>query len=465
MKATKFSYKTGDPVWAKVAGYPWWPGRVISPQEVVLEPGDVLPKIPEDSFIVEFFNNGKRFSIVPKSKLRPFLHRRFHEINATYKGALREHVDGAVEESEQYVTAHGLQYIGCTKKAKKTKKTKKRKENPGSSDPAPRAVKPKIQEGDQVAGPRNSGISPSNTKPAPSTPLPRLPRGTQVNGRTPGAPAPSTSKANGLKNPLPKGSTPRAPAPPSAPQTNQFGSIPTTGIKPVAPPLPVLERVQSHGTPLAPRSAPRANRKLKGGPSTSNSRGGPSPPVPPATRPRSTTSNPATLRHESQAGATCNEISALRDMAYSGELSNEHLYASESKSTLIYLVSEYEKELRFFRLAGLQRAAQSTGVVSEMADFIWICAPAFVEVNDFIKMNENAADKADRDRAEEKALEKLRKLSNMPVLPSLLRSQHSVMRRGLKLATRAVAYSKTVAVFMRNLCIQWLDIAGGPNPS
>eukprot|EP00177_Eucheuma_denticulatum_P005887 GFKZ01010723.1.p1 GENE.GFKZ01010723.1~~GFKZ01010723.1.p1 ORF type:complete len:517 (+),score=56.16 GFKZ01010723.1:234-1784(+) len=512
-----YSYKVGDPVWAIMEGYPWWPGKVISPQQAVLDPGEVLPSIPLGSFIIEFFNDEKRFSIVTKSKLRPFQNRRFINLTLSYKGSHRNSLNKAIQEANQYMTSNGFQYVGAAKKAKnantakttktataasttKTAKTasttntanttktattattantantakaantatttgnvKKRKQNPEASSEVARVVRPKIRGREQGMNTGKPITSSSNGTPAPSNPVPDLSPRSQLNGRRLGASAHSTPQSTRLRNSIPTGSSSAARTPTSVRRSNRRRSAPSTGINPIA--SPELRGVQLNGTLASPPSAKLANQ-IKSDPSPRMTHVAPSPSMQqvPHSHLR-TNANHVALGNGGHVGATGNEISVLREMSQSGELSNERLYASESKSTLIYLVSEYEKELRFFRLTGLQRAAQSTGVVSEVEDFIWICAPAFAEVKDFITMSENAADNGSRDMAAAKALEKLRKLSNMPILPSLLRSQHSVMRRGIKLAAEAVPYSKTVAVFMRNLCIQWLDIAGGPNPS
>lgn len=53
-----YKYEVGDPVWAKMRGYPYWPGRIASPHETNLKNTEAQKcKTPKKYFLVYFFGS------------------------------------------------------------------------------------------------------------------------------------------------------------------------------------------------------------------------------------------------------------------------------------------------------------------------------------------------------------------------------------------------------------------------
>lgn len=105
---SKHKFKHGEPVWAHMEGYPWWPGHVVNLGEVVLDKGENEPQCREDELLVEFFNDNKRFAAMNERSLRPFLFARYSALNAQYSGSYRSDLDLAVKEAKKYCEDKGL---------------------------------------------------------------------------------------------------------------------------------------------------------------------------------------------------------------------------------------------------------------------------------------------------------------------------------------------------------------------
>lgn len=79
-------YNATDIVWAYMEVYPWWPGRIITRSDLVLDPGEPELHLPPNFFLVQFFNpNDERFAIRHPRHLRPFTKVYIH-INGGYGG-------------------------------------------------------------------------------------------------------------------------------------------------------------------------------------------------------------------------------------------------------------------------------------------------------------------------------------------------------------------------------------------
>lgn len=102
MKRSQITYNHGEPVWAKVDGFPWWPARVVSRHEITLDEGEPEPQVHPDEALIEFFNDNKRFAPVPLKNLRPFLNTR-PNINRDYSGEYLDDVRIATREAKDYI--------------------------------------------------------------------------------------------------------------------------------------------------------------------------------------------------------------------------------------------------------------------------------------------------------------------------------------------------------------------------
>lgn len=103
MKRGQITYNHGEPVWAKVDGFPWWPARVVSRDEITLDEGEPEPQVHTDEALIEFFNDEKRFAPVPLKNLRPFLNTRHANINRGYSGQYLDDVRIATIHAKEYV--------------------------------------------------------------------------------------------------------------------------------------------------------------------------------------------------------------------------------------------------------------------------------------------------------------------------------------------------------------------------
>lgn len=101
-------YKVGDPVWARMDGYPWWPARVVTRNDVVVDNRDEEPVVDENSHLVEFFNDNKRFAVMSRRSLRPFNEEHL-QINKTYSGSYFSALNVAIREAKDYCAENGLE--------------------------------------------------------------------------------------------------------------------------------------------------------------------------------------------------------------------------------------------------------------------------------------------------------------------------------------------------------------------
>lgn len=108
-------YKIGDAVWARMDGFPWWPGRVVTRDDVIVDDRDEEPIVDAKSRLVEFFNDNKRFAVIARRWLRPF-NDEYLQINKTYNGSLFSTLNDAIREAKEYIAERGeeqsLEYRG-----------------------------------------------------------------------------------------------------------------------------------------------------------------------------------------------------------------------------------------------------------------------------------------------------------------------------------------------------------------
>lgn len=82
-------YSPGDVVWALFAPYPWWPARVIQPEDVKLDLGDEAQSPMPGEVLVEFFNDENRVGYVAPQFLQPFGdHPEFRDAGGAYRATV-----------------------------------------------------------------------------------------------------------------------------------------------------------------------------------------------------------------------------------------------------------------------------------------------------------------------------------------------------------------------------------------
>lgn len=113
--SSRYEYKIGEPVWAYLNGYPWWPARVVSGDEIALGE-DIAPEVGKGEVLVEFFNDNKRFACMRLRSLRPFLNINFRTLNQKYKGSLLTPLKVAIEEAMEYVQDSPFQWYSESSK-------------------------------------------------------------------------------------------------------------------------------------------------------------------------------------------------------------------------------------------------------------------------------------------------------------------------------------------------------------
>lgn len=99
----QYPFKLGEPVWALMDGYPWWPARIVTRDEIQLDPDEVFPTLQPDELLVEFFNDDKRFAPMTLKSMRPFKDSRYRTLNRHYNGSFLEPVILAVTEADRYL--------------------------------------------------------------------------------------------------------------------------------------------------------------------------------------------------------------------------------------------------------------------------------------------------------------------------------------------------------------------------
>lgn len=83
---------------------------MVTVDEVVVDENEQIPKVDADSHLVEFFNDNQRFAAMHKSELRSFLNPRNDKINARYSGHWVDEINAAVLECREYIKNKGLKY-------------------------------------------------------------------------------------------------------------------------------------------------------------------------------------------------------------------------------------------------------------------------------------------------------------------------------------------------------------------
>lgn len=136
------SFKVGEPVWAHIEGYPWWPARVVTRSEVMVDPA-TIPQLQANQLLVEFFNDKHRWSAVETKCLRGFTNPRYRHINKNNRDFLDELAQAEVSATE-YAIDYGWDTSGgdtAEKRAqldrlKKSRKKQKTEEAPKLDGPS-----------------------------------------------------------------------------------------------------------------------------------------------------------------------------------------------------------------------------------------------------------------------------------------------------------------------------------------
>eukprot|EP00177_Eucheuma_denticulatum_P000197 GFKZ01000348.1.p1 GENE.GFKZ01000348.1~~GFKZ01000348.1.p1 ORF type:complete len:130 (-),score=15.32 GFKZ01000348.1:812-1201(-) len=66
---TEHKYVIGEPVWAFLEGFPWWPARVVDGDDIFFE-AEEKPDIDDGSHVVQFFGD-RTCAVLPCEMLRP----------------------------------------------------------------------------------------------------------------------------------------------------------------------------------------------------------------------------------------------------------------------------------------------------------------------------------------------------------------------------------------------------------
>lgn len=103
MSRRLYSYQNGEPVWARLDGHPWWPGRVVTPDEVTCDEGEPKPTLKEGELLIEFFDEIKSFAALKQRHVRPFLSKRRTNIHRQVEGTQDESLEEAISRVQQYV--------------------------------------------------------------------------------------------------------------------------------------------------------------------------------------------------------------------------------------------------------------------------------------------------------------------------------------------------------------------------
>lgn len=108
MSTTPCTFHHRDVVWAQCHNWPWWPGRIETPDRVKPDKNGKLVDVKEGQALVVFFNFNEEHAVVPIDKLRPFTSTYADELNAKHKdgASMREGLRGAIKEAEQYSMAN-----------------------------------------------------------------------------------------------------------------------------------------------------------------------------------------------------------------------------------------------------------------------------------------------------------------------------------------------------------------------
>lgn len=104
---SKDRFKHGEPVWANMEGYPWWPARIVNRGEVVLDAGEGEPRVKEGEVLVEFFNDNKRFAAMHENSLRPFTNKGLTRKGNNYNGQFQDLLHDAIQEAKDYCREKG----------------------------------------------------------------------------------------------------------------------------------------------------------------------------------------------------------------------------------------------------------------------------------------------------------------------------------------------------------------------
>lgn len=101
-KPYEHKFTRGQPVWARMYGYPWWPARVVAREDIELDAGEAEPQPRRGQVLVEFFNDNCRFAAIHERQLRSFLTPFYSNLNAYYTGRWRKPLYIAAKEAMKY---------------------------------------------------------------------------------------------------------------------------------------------------------------------------------------------------------------------------------------------------------------------------------------------------------------------------------------------------------------------------
>lgn len=103
MSRRLYSYRHGEPVWARVDGHPWWPGRVVTPEEVICDEGEPRPTVKVGELLIEFFDETNSFAPLKVRHVRPFLNKRRTNNQRQIEGKIDRSLKQAISRAQKYV--------------------------------------------------------------------------------------------------------------------------------------------------------------------------------------------------------------------------------------------------------------------------------------------------------------------------------------------------------------------------
>lgn len=103
MSRRLYSYQYGEPVWARLDGHPWWPGRVVTPDEVSYDEGEPKPSLKVGELLIEFFDETRSFAPLKVRHVRPFLSKRRTNIHRQVENTKDHGLEEAISRMQQYV--------------------------------------------------------------------------------------------------------------------------------------------------------------------------------------------------------------------------------------------------------------------------------------------------------------------------------------------------------------------------
>eukprot|EP00177_Eucheuma_denticulatum_P004746 GFKZ01008628.1.p1 GENE.GFKZ01008628.1~~GFKZ01008628.1.p1 ORF type:complete len:894 (+),score=232.55 GFKZ01008628.1:323-3004(+) len=507
----------GEPVWARMEGYPWWPGRVVTLDEVVVDENEEIPIVDEDSHLIEFFNDNKRFASMHKSSLKSFLNPRNDNLNRAYSGAYLGAVKKATRECRQYVKDKKLEYkspprskssTGSVGRKSVSKREPRSERSDGDTDQS-------IEEHRRSKKRRQSDPgdgTPEKLKDDKGTESSTRKRKKRKNADLEEDPPSKTGKTKRISkrddNAMETSPPPDEPGKDtnrkSEPTLEAHNATekdgPTVGkrketkvrrdVKPKKMTAKRIKEGSSRGKdekivkdePVRIKAEPdlgkrdvkpittkvKASMDKERSGSERGAREGEN-----ATKGQGQEADPRHEQGDDKAGDDkAGEDQSKRDEhanAPEGNMDTESIktddvYGTLSRRQLVEVVNNLEKEVRTYRME-LRQLYQSMGrtrdFIETPGDFFKMIAPGFGVVAEVVAKFEKEPEMSSEQKQnmEEDAIEKLDRILRAHVSREALKvSLQKVSRRAVKLATKVMPYSVKIARVMREIVVQWLDV-------